>query len=60
MNTGTVYANFYSLADEMEITEALSKKLIAKNSIATMQQDDYNRKYDALIQKHHAVDEKVE
>lgn len=59
LNTEAIDAELDSLADEMEVVEALTNKLIAENATTAMPQDEYNRKYDALVQRYHAAEEKV-
>ena len=58
-NTDAIDTELDTLADEMEIVEALTEKLIAENATTAMPQDEYNRKYDALAQRYHTADEKV-
>ena len=43
----------------MEVVEALTKKLIAENATTAMQHDEDNRKYDALVQRYHAAEERT-
>ena len=59
LNTEAIDAECSALADEMEIVEALTEKLIAENATMAMPQDEYNRKYDALAQRYHAAEEKT-
>ena len=60
LNTEAIDTECSALADEMEIVEALTKKLIAENATTAMPQDEYNRKYDALAQRYHTAEEKAE
>ena len=60
LNTDAIDTECAALADEMEIVEALTKKLIAENGTTAMPQDEYNRKYDALADRFHAAEEKAE
>ena len=59
LNTEAIDTECSALADEMEIVEALTKKLIAENATTAMPQDEYNRKYDALAQRYHTAEEKA-
>lgn len=59
LNTDSIDAECAALTDEMEIVEALTKKLIAENATTAMPQDEYNRKYDALAQRYHTAEEKA-
>ena len=59
LNTEATDAECLALADEMEVVEALTKKLIAENATTAMPQDEYNRKYDALVQRYHAAEERT-
>ena len=49
-----------ALNDEMEVVEALTKKLITENATTVMPQDEYNRKYDALAQRYRVAEERAE
>ena len=60
LNTEAIDAECAALNDEMEVVEALTKKLIMENATTAMPQDEYNRKYDALAQRYHAVEESAE
>ena len=60
LNTEAIDTECSALADEMEIVEALTKKLIAENATTAIPQDEYNRKYDALAERFHAAEEKAE
>ena len=60
LNTEAIDTECSALADEMEVVEALTKKLIAENATTAMPQDEYNRKYDALVQRYHAAEERTE
>ena len=59
LNTEAIDAECSALADEMEVVEALTKKLIAENATTAMPQDEYNRKYVALVQRYHAAEERI-
>ena len=59
LNTDAIDAECAALTDEMEIVEALTKKLIAENATTAMPQEEYNRKYDALAQRYHTAEEKA-
>ena len=60
LNTDAIDTECAALTDEMEIVEALTKKLIAENATTAMPQDEYNRKYDALAQRYHTAEEKAD
>lgn len=60
LNTDAIGTECAALTDEMEIVEALTKKLIAENATTAIPQDEYNRKYDALAQRYHTAEEKTE
>ena len=60
LNTEAIDTECSALADEMEIVEALTKKLIAENATTAIPQDEYNRKYDALAQRYHTAEEKAD
>lgn len=59
LNTEAIDAERSALADEMEIVEALTKKLIAENATTAIPQDEFNRKYDALAECFHTAEEKT-
>ena len=60
LNTDAIDTECAALTDEMEIVEALTKKLIAENATTAIPQDEYNRKYDALAQRYHTAEEKAD
>ena len=60
LNTDAIDTECAALTDEMEIVEALTKKLIAENATTAIPQDEYNWKYDALAQRYHTAEEKAE
>ena len=60
LNTEAIDTECSALADEIEIVEALTKKLIAENATTAIPQEEYNRKYDALAQRYHTAEEKAE
>lgn len=60
LNTEAIDAELAALNDEMEVVEALTKKLITENATTIMPQDEYNRKYDALAQRYRAAEERAE
>lgn len=59
LNTEAIDAELDVLNDEMEVVDALTKKLISENATTAMPQDEYNRKYDALAQRYRAAEEKA-
>ena len=60
LNTDAIDTECTTLTDEMEIVEALTKKLIAENATTAIPQDEYRRKYDALAQRYQTAEEKAE
>ena len=60
LNTEAIDTECSALANEMEIVEALAKKLIAENETTAMPQDEYNWKYDAPAQRYHTAEEKAD
>ena len=52
LNTEKIDAECAALETELEIVSELTRKLIAENATTVMQQDEYNRRYDALAQRY--------
>ena len=48
------------LTEEMDTVSMLIQKLIAENATKAMNQDEYNRKYDALAQRYNAAQERYD
>lgn len=48
------------LNDEIEIVSGLTKKLIAENATTAIPQDEYNRKYDALVERYHVAQDQLD
>lgn len=45
---------------ELEIVSELTRKLIVENATTVMQQDEYNRRYDALAQRYHDAEDRAQ
>ena len=60
LNTDTIDAECVTLNDEIEIVSGLTKKLIAENATTAIPQDEYNRKYDALVERYHAAQDRLD
>ena len=60
LNTDTIDAECATLNDEIEIVSGLTKKLIAENATTAIPQDEYNRKYDALVERYHAAQDRLD
>ena len=59
LNTDAIDAECATLNDEIEIVSGLTKKLIAENATTAIPQDEYNRKYDALVERYHAAQDRL-
>ena len=44
---------------ELEIVSELTRKLIAENATTVMQQEEYNRRYDALAQRYRDAEDRA-
>lgn len=60
LNTDAIDAECATLNDEIEIVSGLTKKLIAENATTAIPQDEYNRKYDALVERYHTVQDRLD
>ena len=60
LNTDAIDAECATLNDEIEIVSVLTKKLIAENATTAIPQDEYNRKYDALVERYHAAQDRLD
>ncbi len=60
LNTDAIDAGCATLNDEIEIVSGLTKKLIAENATTAIPQDEYNRKYDALVERYHAAQDRLD
>ena len=60
LNTDTIDAECATLNDEIEIVSGLTKKLIAENATTAIPQDEYNRKYDALVERYHTAQDRLD
>ena len=60
LNTDTIDAECDTLNDEIEIVSGLTKKLIAENATTAIPHDEYNRKYDALVERYHAAQDRLD
>lgn len=45
---------------ELEIVSELTRKLIAENATTVIQQDEYNRRYDALAQRYRDAEDRAQ
>ena len=60
LNTDAIDAECATLNDEIEIVSGLTKKLIAENATTAIPQDEYNRKYDALVERYHVAQDRLD
>lgn len=60
LNTDAIDAECATLNDEIEIVSGLTKKLIAENATTAIPQDEYNGKYDALVERYHAAQDRLD
>lgn len=60
LNTDAIDTECAMLNDEIEIVSGLTKKLIAENATTAIPQDEYNRKYDALVERYHAAQDRLD
>ena len=60
LNTDAIDAECATLNDEIEIVSGLTKKLIAENATTAIPQDEYNRKYDALVERYRAAQDRLD
>jgi glutathionyl-hydroquinone reductase len=55
MDTTALDAEAESLKTEMDVVSGLVQKLVADNAAAAMSQDDYGKRYDALVERFDAA-----
>ena len=60
LNVEAIDAECSELNTEMEIVSVLTRKLIAENSTTAMQQDEYNRRYDALAKRYRDAEDRLQ
>lgn len=60
LNTDAIDAECATLNDEIETVSGLTKKLIAENATTAIPQDEYNRKHDALVERYHAAQDRLD
>lgn len=60
LNTESLDAESAALETEMECVSELTRKLIAENATTVMQQEEYNRRYDALVERYHAAQDRLD
>lgn len=60
LNTDAIDSERATLNDEIEIVSGLTKKLIAENATTVIPQEEYNRKYDALVERYHTAQDRLD
>lgn len=60
LNTDALDAESAAMETELEIVSELTRKLIAENATTVMQQDEYNRRYDALAQRYRDAEDRAQ
>lgn len=60
LNTEKIDAECAALETELEIVSELTRKLIAENATTVIQQDEYNRRYDALAQRYRDAEDRAQ
>ena len=60
LNSDTIDAECATLNDEIEVVSELTRRLIAENSTTAIPQDEYNRKYDALVERFHTAQDRLD
>ena len=60
LNTVVLDAESTALETELEIVSELTRKLIAENATTVMQQEEYNRRYDALAQRYRDAEDRAQ
>lgn len=60
LNTDAIDMECATLNDEIEVVSELTKRLIAENATTAIPQDEYNRKYDALVERYHAAQDRLD
>lgn len=60
LNTEKIDAECAAMETELEIVSELTRKLIAENATTVMQQEEYNRRYDALAQRYRDAEDRAQ
>ena len=60
LNTKKIDAECAALETELEIISELTRKLIAENAATVIQQEEYNRRYDALAQRYRDAEDRAQ
>ena len=60
LNTESLDAESAALETEMEFVSELTRKLIAENATTVIQQEEYNRRYDALAQRYRDAEDRAQ
>ena len=60
LNTESLDAESAALETELEIVSELTRKLIAENATTVIQQEEYNRRYDALAQRYRDAEDRAQ
>lgn len=60
LNTDAIDSECATFNDEIEIVSGLTKKLIAENATTVIPQEEYNRKYDALVKRYHTAQDRLD
>lgn len=60
LNTDAIDPECATLNDEIEVVSELTKRLIAENATTAIPQDEYNRKYDALVERFHTAQDRLD
>ena len=60
LNTDTIDTECATLNDEIEVVSELTRRLIAENATTAIPQDEYNRKYDALVERFHTAQDRLD
>ena len=60
LNTDAIDTECATLNDEIEVVSELTRRLIAENATTAIPQDEYNRKYDALVERFHTAQDRLD
>ena len=60
LNTDAIDTECTLLNDEIEVVSELTRRLIAENATTAIPQDEYNRKYDALVERFHTAQDRFD
>ena len=60
LNTETLDAECAAMETELEIVSELTRKLVAENATTVMQQEEYNRRYDELVQRYRDAEDRAQ